>query len=130
MPTWFTFHKRNTFAGNGVGYDDGGGFPGGFASVAGVDDVADVVSVDFKDVPAESGEFIAEGFERHDVFRVAVNLDVVAIDDPGEVVELVFCGKHGGFPGDSAFQFAVGKNAVGVPGEIVHFGDERGTDGL
>src|ERR1700683_5408956 len=43
------------------------------------DELRNVVTVDFEDMPAESFVLLAQRLERHDRFRVSVDLDVVAV---------------------------------------------------
>ena len=47
MPARLALHEGNAFSGNGVRDDDGRFFPRAFATIARVDDVAHVVSVNF-----------------------------------------------------------------------------------
>lgn len=79
-----------------------------------------VVAVDFDDVPVECFIFGAEWFEWHDVFCVAVDLDVVSVDDEAEVVECLFAGEHYCFPVVSFVVFSVAGYAVDADVFVVY----------
>ena len=69
-------------------------------------------AVDFLHMPAEAFPFAAQVLKRHDVFGIAVDLDVVAIDKDDELAELVLAGKHRRFPDIAFIQFAVTRDDI------------------
>src|SRR5712671_2105491 len=87
MPVVIVFHKRHAFAFGRVGDDHGR-----FAVVPetagdGVGQCADVVTVDFTDVPTERFPFSTERFDGHNVIRAAGGLPFVVVDHDAEIVE-------------------------------------------
>ncbi len=73
-------------------------------------------------MPVKGFIFGAKRLKRHDVFGHAVDLDVVAVNDAGQIVKLILGGKHRRFPGVAGFLFAVGHGAVNPEFFLVHFG--------
>ena len=55
-----------------------------------IDDCLDVVAIYLYDMPAKGFPLALKVFERHDVLGKTVDLDVVAVSDSDNVIELVF----------------------------------------
>src|SRR3989344_8217574 len=85
VPFIVELNFMNTLAGDGVGDDDRRFFIDRLSFVARRDELRNVVAIDFQDVPVERLVFIAQRLKWHDIFRHAVDLDVVAVDDGCEV---------------------------------------------
>jgi len=98
VPFVFAFEFDDAFAGDGMGDDERGLFVNGFGLLHGGDDFLEVVAVNFQNVPAEGFPFGVQAFKGHDIFGEAVDLNIVAVNESDEVVELFLAGKHGGFP--------------------------------
>src|ERR1700735_5113794 len=87
VPEIVALHVRYALARNSVGND--------YLRLAFVtarafcrgDELRNVVAVALEDLPVERAVFLRKRLERHDVLRAAVDLDEVAIDDCGEVVQ-------------------------------------------
>src|SRR3989344_1525154 len=71
-----------------------------------------VVAVYLQHMPAEAFVFFTQGLKRHDGFGVTVYLNVVAVDDPGEVGKPVRTRKHCRLPEIAAIVLAVGHRTV------------------
>jgi hypothetical protein len=91
----------------------------------GVDERGDVVAVAFEDVPVERAVLVGERLERHHVLGAAVDLDHVAVDDAGEIVELELGGGHHRLPMEAALVLAVARDDVGAVVLAVHLRRER-----
>ncbi len=107
----------------------------GFAEQAGVVGVADPQHVPA--VPLEATEDVVAEGQR----GVAVDRDVVVVEDPAEVVQLQVPGERGGFVGNPLLQAAVAGDGVGVEVEQLrpvggaeplrgHRHPDRGADAL
>ena len=51
--------------------------------------------------------FFLQVFERHDGFGRPVYLDIVAVYERNDIVELIFADQHGSFPHVALIQLAV-----------------------
>ena len=115
MPGGFKFHEVHTLARDGVGNDDHRIFPNGLCVSAGIDKLPYVVPIDFNNREVKCFELIYQWLERHDIFCIAIDLDVIAINDPGKIVKIVFASKQRRFPGDARLELAVTHHAIRVP---------------
>ena len=130
MPEEIMLHVFHTVAGNRISDDDGGFFTHSMGAFYGRDEISDGISRTSHDIEIEGLKLLCQRFQGHDVFRGAVDLDVVAVDDEGAVVELVACGKQQSLPRLSRFQFAITHHAVDTPRRTVQQRGIRQTDGL
>src|SRR3989338_8230389 len=96
-----------TFAGNGIGDNHGRFIKLGFRLAYRAVNVGEVMPVHFYHMPVERLPLIGQGLKRHDVFRKAIYLDVVAVNNRDEIAELLFSGKHCAFPTISRVKLAV-----------------------
>ena len=71
------------------------------------DDGAHVMTIHLDRLPAEGLELRADVIETGYVTNVAVNLQVVVVDDGNEIVKMVVGGEHGRFPDLPLLDFAV-----------------------
>src|SRR3989344_93994 len=120
VPFVVEFDVVNTFAGDGVRDDDRRLLIDRFCLVTCRDELRDIVAVDFQDMPVERLIFLPQGFQRHDVFRHAVDLDVVTVDDGREVRESVLPREKDGFPEIPFLMLAVGHRAIDAEFPSVH----------
>ena len=56
--------------------------------------------------------FIGERLKRHDIFSIAVDLNIIAIHDRGEIIQTIFSSKHHSLPRVPFFVLAVRSGAV------------------
>ena len=121
MPAYLVFHEGNALTLHALA-DDCGGLALACASrFASCFDLFEIVSVDNDDVPAERFEFLIKRSGVHDVGNLTVDLETVPVDECAEVIELVVCAEHSGFPNLTFLGFAVaddGVNAVSVTGDL------------
>ena len=89
---------------------------------------AQVVAVDDLGFPAEGGELAVDGVEVQDILGRPGLLEMVAIDDQGQVVEPELGGRGGGFPVLSFAELAVAGQDVGVIALLVDPGGQRVAD--
>ncbi len=98
------------------------GIPGEVSAVwKALENLREIVAVNFQDVPAEGGVLRGEGVHVHDLFDPAVNLKLVFVHDGAEVVEFVVARGHGRFPDVAFLLFTVthdAKDAVGPAGQL------------
>jgi len=92
-PFEFILHKAYSFARNGVGDNHGGLFLNRLGHVASVDNLFDIMAIDFNNMPVKCLVLFLQRLQRHDVFRVAVDLDIVAIYDAGQIAQAIFSCK-------------------------------------
>ncbi len=93
MPEVIKFHIVHAFSWNGMSDNDAWAIPHCFCVIAGVYEFSNIVTVDIDDFKIECFKFVAQWFDWHDVFGIAVDLNVIAINDPGEVSEFVSSGE-------------------------------------
>ncbi len=95
--------------------DDAGRFsldgPGTFE---GGHDLSHVVAVDDLSVPAEGGELAVNRVHVQHVFSRASLLEMVPVDDAGEIIEPVLGGRGGGLPDLTLADLAVAGHHIGV----------------
>ena len=70
--------------------------------------------VDLHHVPAAGRPFIRQRFQRHDLVHRAIQLDIVVIQDGGQVGQAIFGRGHRPFPDDPALAFAIAEQDVGA----------------
>src|SRR5689334_10309067 len=75
--------------------------------VKGGHDGVEVIAVDPAYEPAESLKLVDQRLESHHLLRGAVGLLIVHIDDRDQIVELVVCSRHHGFPLRTLIKFSV-----------------------
>ena len=80
----------------------------------GIDDLPHVMAVDAHHLPAESLVFGGERLDVHHRLSLAVNLQMVVVEDGNEVVELVLRGLHGRLPDLPLLLLAVAHDAEDV----------------
>ena len=90
-------HERDAAALLGLA-DDRGGAVERAAPLERLDDRAHVVAVDLDRVPAEGLELRAHVAGVHDLLGGAVGLQVVVVDDRGQVGEVEVRGRHRALP--------------------------------
>ena len=95
-----------------------------------LDERGHIVAVAFEHVPVERAIFIGERLERHDVFGAAVDLNEVAIDDRGEVVEFELCAGHHRLPMQSALMLGIRRDDPDVKIFAVHLRAKRHSGAL
>ena len=94
MPVEIVFHKCHVLARDRVRKDHSRLFENSLGLFDGCVYRSKVMSVDFYHMPVEALPFCGEVGQRHDVFDVAFDLDIVVVHDRGQIVQLVFCGDH------------------------------------
>ena len=92
--------------------------------LAGLQDLPHVVPVDLDDVPAEGPPLVPEGLQGHDLLGGAVDLHLVAVDERGDVVQLVMGGQHGRFPVLALLQLPVPQQAEDAGQAAVQLGGQ------
>lgn len=112
VPLELAFEFGDALRGYSVGDDDGRLVENRMCFADGTVDVAEVVAVAFLDMPVPGAPFIDERIQGHDVLGEAVDLDVVPVDDGGQILYLLLASEHGTFPGIARVQFAVRHEAV------------------
>ena len=100
----------------------------GVGPVEGLEDLAQVVAVDDLGLPAEGGELAVDRVHVQDLLGGAGLLEVVAVDDQREVVELILGGRGGGLPVLALVELAVAGHDVGVIALLVDPGRQRMAD--
>ena len=90
-------------------------------------DLAIVMAVDLDSLPAKGNPFVFQWVDTHHLFRTAVDLQTVAVDDGAEVVRLVVCCCHGRLPDASLLLLAVAHNAENAVGHAIQLGGEGHT---
>ena len=109
MPVIIIFKLFDAFAGNRASEDDGWFFKNSLCQIDGVNDFRNIVAVNLLHVPIKCAPLIGERFKRHDVFGIAIDLDVVAVNDCDQVAQFFFTAKENCFPGITFIVFAVRK---------------------
>ena len=125
MPGVLALHERDALALDGVGDDDARAGALGLGKRNGGIKRRDVVAVALDDVPAERLPFLRQRVGRHDVVDGAVELDVVAVDDGNEIVELKLRRAHGRLPDGALVELAVAHDGVGVAVKPLELHAER-----
>src|SRR5579884_2583465 len=129
MPLGVALHPLHAAALDRVGDDQlGRGVIGGVEGVEDIEDRIEVVAVDGVDPPAEALKALGERLEAHDRLGLAVDREVVAIDDADERAELELVGRHRGLPDLALVELAVAHQAVDAEGAALHAGAERHAD--
>src|SRR3989344_7200752 len=85
VPAEIALDLAHPFAGYGVCNDNGRLFKDGFRLFARSDELRNVVTVLLKHMPAKRAIFIGKWFKRHHVFRVSVDLDIITINNTGQI---------------------------------------------
>src|SRR5581483_10023470 len=112
MPFVFAFELRHSFAWNSMRHDESWLFKNSFRFFKRAGDLANVVAVDLNDVPSECDVLIDERLEGHDVLRISIDLNIIAINDCDEIIQLFFsCQKHC-FPCISCVVLTVAHKAI------------------
>ena len=94
MEVHVVLHEGYALPFDGVHDDHRGILLGPRRLVAGVDDLTDVVAIDYDDVPSKGSELLRQRVERHDLLRVPADLQTVAVHETYQVVEAVPVGEH------------------------------------
>ena len=111
--------------------DDRGRAVEGAAALERLDDRLHVVAVDLDRVPAEGLELGADVAGVHDLLGRAVGLEVVVVDDRGDVADPEVLRRGRRLPGLALLAVAVGEQAEGLRGlvEVVEPQREADPDG-
>src|SRR5579864_1628448 len=126
VPLRVALHPAHAPALDRVGDDQLGRGDGvGVKDVEDVEDGVEVVAVDPVNPPAEALKPRPEGLEAHDVLGVAVDREVVAVDDRDQRAELELARGHGRLPHLPLVKLAVAGQAVGAERAAVDPGAER-----
>src|SRR5262245_9033618 len=117
MPLRVVLHEGDALALDGVGDDCRGHSPRGLGLIEGLADLIHPVAVDLEDRPAIGLPLAGERLEVEDPRHEAVELDLVVVDDDGEIVEGVvraaeLRGGHGRLPYLTLLDLAVPDDAV------------------
>ena len=112
MPACLIFHERDALALDGLRKDHGRLALDGRRFREGSLDAVEIMAVDRNDVAAERFELLVLRFGRHDVRRLAVDLEAVDVDDGAEVVEFILRGRHHCFPYLAFRDLAVAEDRV------------------
>src|SRR5579863_4610649 len=91
VPEIVALHVGYTFAWNRVGNDDLWSALETPRALRRRDELRNIVAIALEDFPVERSIFLRKRLERHNVLRAAVDLDEVAIDDGGQVVQFELC---------------------------------------
>src|SRR5581483_1442406 len=94
VPMEITLHKRHALARNSPGDNNRRAVKHGLGPADRFDNGRKIMAVYFLDMPAETFEFMRQRFERHHVFGIAVDLDIIAVDDGDQIAESVFCRRQ------------------------------------
>src|SRR3989344_4075172 len=120
VPVVVELYFRHALPRNRVGDDDGRLFIDRFRLLDRSDDCRNIVSIYFEHMPVERLVLRAKRLKWHDIFRHPVYLDVVAVDDGGQIVEFVFARKHRAFPCIARVLLPVAHEAVHAFPATVH----------
>ena len=89
VPAHLVFHERDALALDGLRNDERGLARTRLCGVHRIRNGVKVVSIDGHDVPTKGAELVLDGVDGHDITVVAVNLQVIVIDEGDDVVEPV-----------------------------------------
>src|SRR5262249_50330595 len=120
VPAEITLYLTHALAGDGVRDDDRRLFVDGIRLIACRNELRDVVAVDLKHVPVEGFVFVTERLERHYLFGHTVYLDVVPVDDGGEIREPILPSEHCRLPKISLLMLAIRHRAENAELLLVH----------
>ena len=112
MPTRLVFHERYAFALDRTCHDHVGLLAAG--SLAGIQHIEQglhVVAIYFDDIPTECLELGRQIPGLHDIVDVAIDLQVIAVNDGNQVAELLMDSEHGCLPNLAFLAFAVTEHA-------------------
>src|ERR1051325_4768772 len=114
VPMKVAFAFFDAFTGDRMRNNQGWFFKNALGLVDRADDLSEIVSADFLDVPIPGFPSIAQPLQWHHVFREPVDLDVIPIDYRDQISQFFFSRQHGRFPTLSFIQLAVAHQAVDV----------------
>lgn len=120
VPMVIVFHEVDALAWNSMSDNHGGRLCNGLAKVAGADDGVHIVAVNFNDVPTEGRPFLSQVTQWHNSFGIAVNLNIIAVDNDGQVAQMIFGGPHHTFPNVALVKLAVASEAVHTAAAAIH----------
>src|SRR3989344_2384359 len=120
VPVIVELYLLNSFAGDGVGNNDGRFFIYRLGLVYSSDKCGNVVAVDLYDVPVKGLVLGAQVFKRHHLLCHAVDLYIIAVNNSSEVGEQVVAHKHRRLPRIACVLLAVAHKCVDAELFAVH----------
>ncbi len=124
VPLGYAFHERDAEALGGFRDEQVGLAIGVVDGVEGAYDVVHGVAVHRHDIPSEGRPALAYVVKWHDVLGIAADLQMVAVDDGHEVVELILVGGHSSFVDTALALLAVAHKDVGAVAVRIHLGGQ------
>src|SRR3989338_1945346 len=130
VPKKIVFHKIHSVAWNGVCNNHTTFVRHSLCSLDGRHKIANVISCTANHIQSERFKLGGKRFKRHDFLCRSINLNVVAINNHGEIIQLVCAGKLNCFPRLSFLEFAVRHATINTPWRFIHEGGICHTGGL
>ena len=129
MELCLTLGKRNSFAFYGTGNNHCRFAFGFIRFIERIDNLCNVVTIDFENMPAKGPPFICMGIGIISFRNRPHCLDAVFIENPNEIVEFMIRAGHRCFPYLTFRNFAVTHNAVNLIIFLVEFSRHSNTAG-
>ena len=125
MPSGLILHEGNAFALERL-HDDGAGTSFGFMNSAeSAADLIEIVPVDPDDPEAERFKFLIDGIRGIDITDPSVDLQIIVVDDDGQIVQFLGSCKHGGFPYFTFFDLTVSEQCIDMIGFVLQLCGKR-----